>query len=1084
MDILELKLVLPHLGKLLHRPRLAEKLSDLSGKRLVLVTAGAGYGKTTLVAQTLAQTLAGPGDRAVVWYRLDRFDRDVATFMGHLAHGLEKVFPGFIRNFPGNLFDTGSVEQTETGLLGFLMALEALADRETVIVLDDYYLLGRSGEDEPALSTQPDVHACLDFILERLPAHVRLVLISRMEPPLQLSTLRVRQQILEIHEPDLGFTREETASFFSQIHGRGLKENELAVLHRQIGGWAAGLVLLAAALKGAADPLLVHRIMETGGTRHHIFNFLEENLFQIQSADMQAFMIKTALMDPMETRICDRVLGIDDSRNRFLQMMEAHLMVFSMNDRETAFHYHHLFRDFLLEKSRLILSASEIHGLHLDIAGCLEAEKNSLALIHYIEAGAYDDAVRLLEAFELEFLIQGKIFFVRTCLEKIPKQVIAGNPRLLFMEAKQYSYFGRPDKSIACLTAACRIFRQAHSDLHLAKCLVDLGAQYYYTGHIPEARNLMVQVLDTARTEPGTYILAITYLTFFCAVLGNISEARAYESEARVVIAGFPAFEQTAALAAIDTSTTYIHYIQGNFEKSMALNLDLLARCEAVGLEAFLPLAYYHAAATDGILGNYQQGVAYAEKGIWAAEKIHLRDSQKGWIYMALSENHLGLGHVDVAGSHAQSALDIFRQPGNRWGMANAQDLLARISLARKDALAAHSLITRALDTIAGYGLPMTEAIITLTRARILIAAGSFKEARTCLVRDRRYLKVFAYYLCISWLLGARCCHALGQKEKAWKQFQKALAIARKKNLDRFVLSEAGDLVRSEAFYNPHSVFSEYLARLRARPGTSRTGLCVQVLGRFRVFAGPREIAASDWTSSKSLILFQYLLLQQSRGFVPKDVLVEMLWQNQDPDKAGKRFNTAMSQLRKILEPDLPARFPSTYVHRKKDCYRLSLGPRGCLDLTEFQVRAKQALEIKKKDPQAAFDLGREAVSLYSGPLLEEVLYQEWCTRLKEEETARFCSVCRMLVDLSRDSKDLSSGIVFAEKFLWADPYDEPMYHRLISFFLETGQTGQARKTLQACQQRMEELGCPLSLRTRALYKKISEKSIQNLDKI
>jgi ATP/maltotriose-dependent transcriptional regulator MalT len=217
MDILELKLVLPHLGKLLYRPRLAEKLSDLSGKRLVLVTAGAGYGKTTLVAQTLTQTLTGPVGRAVVWYRLDRFDRDVATFMGHLAHGLEKVFPGFIRNLPGNLFDTGSVEQTETGLLGFLKALETLADRETIIVLDDYYLLGRSGKDEQELSTRSDVHTCLDFILKRLPAHVRLVLISRLEPPLHLSTLQVRQQILEIHEPDLVFTREEAASFFSQI---------------------------------------------------------------------------------------------------------------------------------------------------------------------------------------------------------------------------------------------------------------------------------------------------------------------------------------------------------------------------------------------------------------------------------------------------------------------------------------------------------------------------------------------------------------------------------------------------------------------------------------------------------------------------------------------------------------------------------------------------------------------------------------------------------------------------------------------------------------------------------------------------
>ena len=1081
MDILAYKLAPPRLGSLVHRPRLTKKLSRVSGKRLILVTAGAGYGKTTLLAQTLTRPDVGSGHSALVWYRLDRFDRDMVTFMRYLTAGLETAFPGFTKKLREKDVRSSAGVETGAALMPFIQALESLPDRETFIVLDDCHLLGRTTDHSNGFPAMSDVHACLDFLLKRLPDHVRLVLISRTEPPLKLSTLRVRRQVLEIHEPDLTFTPEETASLFSRIHGRDLTATDLAALQRQTDGWAAGLVLFAASLRGTGDQGLppVPCIMEAGATRHHIFTFLEENLFDTQPEHLKAFMFRTALMDPMETRVCDTILGIDNARDCFRQMMGAHLMVVPLDSSETAFQYHPLFRDFLLEKLHTTLTSSRIQGLHLKIAKVLAAGGNSLALIHFIEAAAYDEAVQFLEQCELEFLIQGKIYFVRTCLEKIPKPVIADNPRLLFMEAKQYSYFGRPDKSIACLKAACRIFRQAGSDTHIAKCLVDIGAQYYYTGHIPEARDLMAQVLETARADPGTYILAVTYLTFFCAVLGDLPHARNHESDARAVISGFPEFEQTAARAAIDTSAIYIHYISGDFDKAMALNLDLVARCKADGLEAFLPLAYYHAAATECALGHYHQGLAYAEKGIHAAEKIHLRDSQTGWIYMARSENHLGLGHLDKAATHAETALEIFRQPGNRWGMANALDLRARISLAAGELSSALSRVSRALDTIAGFGLPRTCAIIAITRARALMAAGSFKQARTCLADTRSSLNPFACYLCVSWLLSARCSHVLGEKDTAWKQFQKGLAAARKRHLDRVVLSETGDLIPEMAALTPQSVFSPYLARITNRSGLKGKGLRIKVLGRFRVSAGSRDIAASDWTSSRSLVLFQYLALHRPKGFIPKEVLVEMLWPDQDPHRTGRRFNTAMSQLRKILEPDLPARAPSAYIHRRKDQYRLCLGPGGKLDIETFRDLGGQALKMEKKDPRVAVALGRKAVALYTGPLLEEVRYQEWCTRLKEEETARFCRICRMLIHLSRDAGDLSSGILFAEKYLWADPYDESIYQNLIHFLLETGQTGRARAAITACRQRMAELDCPLSPSIQTLEKKISAASVQ-----
>ncbi len=1086
MDILESKLTAPHLGVLLQRPRLVRNWENLSGKRLILVTAGAGYGKTTLTAQALT----GPysRNRTLVWYRLDRFDRDIVTFTRYLIQGLEKVFPKFKQAVAPDLFE--SAGRSQDLLLRVVKALESETSREIFIVLDDYHLLGPAGKNPVKGPGFEDVHVLMDFLLERLPGHVRFVLISRTDPPLKLSTLRVRGQILEIHESDLVFTADETTALFSRIHSQVPAPEILSAFYKQTGGWAAGLVLFRAALtkEGTLPPW--PDALKSHMSKAHIFNFLEENLFDIQPPDMQQFMVRAALMDPMETSVCDRILGIDDSAARFRKMMAAHLMVFPVSEEETAFYYHHLFRDFLLGKLHQTLGESEILQLHLDIAGHLEAKGNFMALVHYIEACAYDDAVRLMEAFEMKFLIQGKIEFVRTCLEKIPGHIIEKNPRLLFMEAKQYSYFGRSDKSIACLTAACRILRETRSDDFAVKCMVDLGAQYYYTGHIPEARDLMVQVLDSTRTDPGTYILAVTYLCFFHSVLGDIRKSEMVEADARAVLNGFPPFERTAALAAMDISKIYRLYIKGDFDQSRELNLDLIARCKPAGLEAFMPLACYHASATDCILGRHETGLSFAQKGLRAAKKIHLRDSQSGWLYIARAENHLDLLHLDSAQTHASEALAIFRQPGNRWGMANALDLRAKISLARDDIPAARSEVSRALDVIRGYGLPMTEAIISNTLARVFMASNAFDKALDCLSRARKYLKPALYHLCTSWLLDARCCQALGRKEAAVKSFQKGLAIAEKKNFDRLVRAEAKDLTPLMAGTRPGAFFSALLepSGFRSEPEPCRPeadlqGLKIRVLGRFKLWVGKREIDRSQWPGTKSLILFQYLAVHQSKGFISKDVLVEMLWPDQDPDKTGKRFNTAMSQLRKLLEPDLAPRSPSAYIQRKNDLYALSLGHKGGLDLAEFKRMTEKFLGMAGTNPKAVFAFGKKAESLYKGPLLGDLSYQDWCTRLRDEINHLYLRGCRKLIKLCRELKDPDSGIRFAQKFLWADPFDESMYRHLIFLFLETGRHGKARETFLACREKMKEMDCPLSPETLDLMKKAGRRP-NNLDKI
>lgn len=1068
MDMLASKLMAPQPGNHLVRQRLIRRLACLGDKRVVLITAGAGYGKTTLVAQAL-----GMSEMAVVWYRLDEFDTDYTTFMTYLVQGLAARFPEMDREVADDILAASSPDRRQACLLKLAAVLEAAVDRDTAIVLDDYHLIHRTG-GRGTDGLGPNVHDVLAFLMERLPRQVHLILVSRREPPIKLSTLRVRQQLLEIHEQDLAFTPLEMRALFSDIHGLDLSSAIAATVHEKTKGWAAGLILFAAAMRGNSEP--ENRLAKLSGG--HVFSFLEENLFEIQPPEIRMFMLKTSLLDIMETRLCDRVLGINNTADRFRRMMADHLMVFSYDHEGTAFYYHHLLRDFLREKLVQTLPEEDVRKLHFDIAREMELSDNILALPHYVEAAAYDEAARLMAAREIILLIQGKIHFVRSCLERIPRDVVAKNPTFLFMEGKQYSYFGNPHKAIDCLKSACKIFRKARSGSQVAKCLVDLGAQYYYTGHIPEARGLMEQVLGEVEIDSGTFVMVNTYLIFFCAALGDIRQARDYADKALAVISQYPEFERTAATAAIRISVTAIHYFSGAYEASQALNRELVSLCLNEGLEAFLPLAYYHSSVAAYYLGTFDQGLEFARKGIRVAEKIHLRDSQKGWIHMAWAENSLGCGDPDTAMEQAEQALTIFQRPGNRWGIAYALELAARIHLVRKDDTAtADALVTRALETIDGYGLDITMGLILNTRARILIRRKQYADAGDCLARNRRFIRPFAYYLFVSWILEARCRYLQGRD--AWPCFQKGLAVARKMGYARFVREEAGDMLEAMAGRGGGSIFAPYLEDLAAEvsPGrnfpavSAAAGLRIRVLGRFRVQVGDREIPDADWTSSKSRLLFQYLAVHREKGYIPRDVLLEILWPDQDASRTGKRFNVAVSRLRKILEPDLAPRSPSAYIRRKKDTYRLSLGPGGSLDFTDFHTRAAAALNHPDSLSKTAVTLGREAAAIYRRPLLEDVLYEDWCIRCREETVTLYCRLLFFLIRYHEATEDVAGAIRYAEALSAADPFNEAVYRQLMVLYAGAGQTALALKTFQTCKARMEEMDCAVSGETLALFR-------------
>jgi len=1059
MKILNSKLQAPKLLNVLYRERLVRLFNALDQKKLITVTAGAGYGKTTLVIDALSRM-----DVNTVWYRLDQQDTDFMVFLTYLNFGILQNHPEDENKFKKSLITKNALKNRNDLLLEFIKTLENDFYKETAFVLDDYHLVQDSRE----------INAAVEFILERLPQHIHLIIISRKEPPIKISKIRVAEQLLEIREKDLSFTSTEIKEFYSTVYRLSATTDQIDDLHEKTGGWAASLVLFSYALKDKTPEEIKKNLGRFKGSQHHIFSYLEENVFETQPPEIQDFMLKISLLSMIDAKACNRIFQINTAQKMLGQMIKDHLLIFPFNESSSLFYLHHLFQDFLVAKLHQRHSLQQINQLHRQIAVEIEKEDIFQALHHYIEGQNFDAVVRLIQANEMKFLIEGKIHFLGKCLEKIPKTIIEQNPQLLFAEAKLYSYFGNPRDAILKLKAAYKLFKKTQSNEDMVKCLIDIGSQYYCTGHVKEAKLLMEQVLDDVEKTSATYIIAMTYLIFLAAVLGEFDKAKKYTQQARNVISEYPDFERQAATALINTSYTYYYYILGEFYPSHQLNKKLLNISLDLKIEPILPLVYYQCAATSNGLEQFEKGVEYAQKGIDICEKIELKDSKKGWVYIAFAQNCLGLGRLEQAIDLLEQSIEIFETPGNRWGLANAWDCLAHVYLEQGKIDQAKQLLTKAFDIIDNYGLTITEGILGNSMADVHVRENNFISALDCLNRARPKIKDASFYLFENHMRTARCYHDLKNQKQAIFHLVKGLKISKEKEYARFVEKEKkwiSLLLDSRELTQTQSILVQPF--LESIKDAAPPVLTLYLFGSFRLFAGKRQIPSFQFKSSKALMILKYLAANSGAGFIQREVIIEMLWPDEDLEKTGKRFNVAMSALRKVLEPDIAPKAASAYILRKKDAYRLCRDNDTRIDVERFLDQFHAGKKLEAKSPQKALTHYLAAESFYQGPFLEEDPYEEWCIRKRDFLDSTYIQVLISILRFYEATKDLKNCITYAEKILKKDPYDEETVRKLMGFYALKKNPAIVKKTYEAYKKSAKEMDFPVSPETRALLKNL-----------
>lgn len=1104
-DLIIAKLSLPRIEKdIIARPRLLQLATEVTTKKLTLLTAPAGYGKTVLMSQLVKAIL-----RPMVWYQLDSYDNDFIIFLKYLITGIRKIYPDFGKEAL-KLMELGeAITQQRLLIASIINDLATFAPNGLIIVLDDFHSI-----------TEPIIYDFIQELLAYLPDGIQLMIASRKKIPFPVDRLKLAGDLLMIGADKLSFGSEEIALFFAQ-RGQAISKKAVETLNSNINGWPAVLGLMRTTRLEETQTLSYEDHQE-------IYDYLATEILIELPKSIQSFLVDTSILQVFTAEFGNVLLERTDAEQILDYLETQQLFLVPLNGAVKSYRYHDLFRDFLqtklgLERKKLLLYKA---------AKLTYQSGNPVQSCQYLlEAGVTDAHLPVLVEAGRKALGHGQWQTVAQWLKGLTDEQIRGNAWLSYFRAQVEIYRGRPDQAEGWTKNAAALFEADRDCLGLLEAKILKAKLLRCYGRYQESFKLLQEVEPKLPPEQIRNHVAL-YMEMYVVscLIGRFKEGEAKLTQGLELIQPWKdGYLEAHLFEGLGT----INYMLGNYSKA----LRMYKRGAEASPDRRLP-SYYAQDNLGSIYedwGELDQALEYGKRNVEIKEKLHLVEALPS-AYLYLAGIYVDRGEFDLAENLYRKAIMMVKtNNSDHFGLSTILVFLARCLSLQGKMTEALQLVEEALREARGQS-GLAWAIYQEIGSLVLICAGEIDKAEKMLLEAISAFKEMGYQkaICDCSAALALIYYSKNDPELAVRYTHESLGIASRLNLVQMfvtqyglmepvlrmglekgievtftqrVLARLGDgslpvlaalainpepairlrtiiplmeigTSRAKAIINglihdPNLEIREMVKRLSGggdSPATlsdvfvsncAKPTLELMMLGRLRVFINNTEISPESWRTVKVRDLLAYLVHRGEPVSAPQ--ILEDLWPQFDREKAMANFHTTLYQLRLRLRQATGA----DLVLYGGRCYFVKPG-----GYSADYHRYEKLITANFREELSADGVAHleRALGMYRGDYLADLDY-EWVVQVQEHLKNLYLESRMVLARYYSKHNEINQAIGHLRSAQSLNPLQEEIYSLLMTAYAEKGDRPAIRETYQQLKDVLkEELGLEPSKSTTELF--------------
>jgi ATP/maltotriose-dependent transcriptional regulator MalT/DNA-binding SARP family transcriptional activator len=1067
---------------LLSRPRLTERLQANLSHPVTLVTAPAGSGKTTLVADFVRAHA-----REFVWYQLDHADADPLVFLEYLAHGVRQAVPGFGDVTLSYLRQSADevARQPVRAVDVFLNEVLREVSSRLVVVLDDYHHLGR----------ETAVHAVLDRLISYLPDVMHVVVVSRDVPPLALSRLRSQDSLAIIDRRELLFTDEETRELFRQVFDLELSPEQLTEYRERTQGWITALQLVrqfaqreaVAAPAGDAGAADLKEILRR--SEHDIFDYFAEEVFADEPEEVRRFLLRVSLLERIELDVCARLYPEVNGRHVLPELVRRNVfMTVASDSRGEEFRLHPLFRSFLQRRFSQEAGRDEVTAEHARCADCyLERGEWEHAARHLIATEDFGRAAEVVAERGGHLVAAGALASLVSLVEVLPAEAVRAHPRALFYRGEVARLREELDSARSLYRRASALLREQNDREGEAEALRSLATVERRYGDLETALAYLDRAAELA--DEDSVVRAKCAGTRGLCLMAK-GEWAAAEREFRAALQGAEDHGDEHYARLMSHNLGLPALVRGDFDEALRWlrrTLQYGASAPPIPQEAGVHL---NMARCHLYRGEFAECESHLNRSLELSQLFNLGVLQ-GEVFETYGNLYRERREVARAVEFYARAARTYKEAGLELARQELPEEQAVLSAQEGDLAGARLALDRLVEARAALQNEAALRSAMLARARVMLAQGDHDAARAELGPALGYFREynFHYYEAQACMMLAACAVSAAGREKDYlEHLRRAVELAVRYDYEYWL---RGEVERNPQLFSDEEArkllpadLRQRLSALQAGPPPARespqparlasvqpsSDLTINMLGLVEIYRDPSSPLAPDaWTSKRARDILCFIASRQHRR-ASKDTLIDTFWRDDDPESVEKKFHPTISYIRKALNSNQLLK-QNFLLYRDGD-YLLNPDLSYRSDVEEFdQLVAEASAARRRGQTERCHRAYEEAVALYRGEFMQGT-HDEWVEEQRAYYRDQYLRMLEKLAASAQEAGEWERSLTLAHQILHDDPFREEVYCRVMRAQAALGNRGAVKEqyeTLRSLLQR--ELGVEPAQDTQRVYR-------------